>query len=259
MIAMNNGLERAYSQFYKNVHTMFQNTFRLMDTTVWPLTLLLAFTFLAQALNGKPEVIAVVILGMMGWQVVQQTQMGIVSSYMDEFWSNSLTHLFVSPIRLWEFIFGGIMTGILKCIIVLSLFFAAAAILYNIQIPNLPMFAITLIFLFLMGISIGMINLAFIFPRGENAIFLVWTVPDIIIVFSGVYYPLEILPQPLYSVAQLFPSSHAFNLIKQGAGLASADIVALVVLSALWLVGAWIFLSVSYHQAKREGKLVRVA
>lgn len=255
---MNKGIERAYSQFYKNVHTMFQNSFRLMDTTLWPLTLLFAFTFLVQSFAGDPAIVSMVILGMMGWQVVQQTQMGMVTSYMDEFWSNSLTHLFVTPIKLREFLAGGVLTGLLKCAIVLTLFSIAAVLVYNLHVPDLPLFMAGLFFLFVFGISIGMLNLAFIFPRGENAIFLVWTIPDIIVVLSGVYYPLEILPEPLHSFALLLPSSHAFNVIKETVGMAHADWFALVALSIVWFAGAWMFLKSSYRHAKKTGKLVRV-
>ena len=255
---MMNSIQRAYSQFYKNAHTMFQNFFRLMDTTIWPLTLLLAFVFLAQALNNDPAVIVLVVLGMMGWQVVQQTQMGIAVSYMDEFWSNSMTHLFVTPIRLGEFVLGGVLTGLMKCIIVLVLFFIVATFMYGVAIPDPMTFMAALFFLFLFGIALGMINLALIFPHGENAIFLVWTVPDILVVFSGVYYPLGLLPEPLHSLALLLPSSHAFNLIKSTVGMGQADWIALIALSAIWLVGAWLLLRFSFHYAKKTGKLVRV-
>gem|GEM_PF-702260 len=257
--ALRQSLERAYSQFYKNVHLITQNHFRLMDTTIWPLTLLLAFSFLAKALNNDPTVIALVVLGMMGWQVVQQVQMGMATCYMDEFWSNSLTHLFVTPIRLGEFLLGGIMTGLFKCAIVLALFFATASVFYGIQIPDPVAFLAALFFLLLFGISLGMINLAFIFPHGENAIYLVWTLPDILVVLSGVYYPLDILPAPLNYLAQLLPSSHAFNLIKQTLGVGHADILAMVGLSALWLIGSWLLLQNSFRYAKKTGKLVRVA
>ena len=80
---MNKSLERAFSQFYKNFFIMTSNYFRLTDMTIWPLTLLLSFLLLTQALTKDPDVIALVILGMMGWQAVQQTQMGIASGYMD--------------------------------------------------------------------------------------------------------------------------------------------------------------------------------
>ena len=255
---MNNAIRRAYSQFYKSTNLMFSNFFRLMDTTIWPLTLLFAFVFLVQALNNDPQVIALVILAMAGWQVVQQTQMGIAVSYMDEFWSNSLTHLFVTPIRLWEFVLGGVLTGILKCAIVVVLFFITASIMYGITIPDPFTFIAALFFLFLFGISLGMINLALIFPHGENAIFVVWTIPDILVVMSGVYYPLELLPQPLYSIVQFLPSSHAFNLIKQTVGMGTADWLALIALSAAWLIGSWMLLVFSYHYSKKTGKLVRV-
>lgn len=253
------GFERAYSQFYKNTQLMFLNHFRLMDTTVWPLTLLLGFAFLAQALNNDPAVIVLVVLGMAGWQVVQQTQMGMATCYMDEFWSDSLTHLFVTPIRLREFLLGGIMTGLLKCAIVLALFFGTVGIVYKVSVPDPFGFAAGIFFLFVFGISLGMLNLALIFPRGENAIFAVWTIPDILVVFSGVYYPLEALPEPIHSLSLLLPSSHAFNLIKETLGMAKADWTALIGLSALWLLGAWLLLRNSFHYAKKTGKLVRVA
>lgn len=253
--ALRRSLERAYSQFYKNMHTMFQNYFRLMDTTIWPLTLLMAFAFLAKALNDGPDVLMLVILGMMGWQIVQQTQMGMATCYMDEFWSNSLTHVFVTPIRLGEFLLGGIMTGLFKCAIVLALFFAAASLFYGMHIPDPAGFMAALFFLFIFGISIGMLNLALIFPRGENAIFAVWTIPDIFVVFSGVYYPLGLLPEPLHFLAQLLPSSHAFNLIKETLGMAKTDWVALIGLSAAWLLGSWLLLQNSFHYAKKAESL----
>jgi len=256
---MNNSLGRAYSQFYKNTKLMSQNLFRLMDTTIWPLTLLFGFVFLTRAINNDPMVVAMVVLGMIGWQVVQQTQMGIAVSYMDEFWSHSLTHLLVTPIRLWEFVLGGIMTGILKCAIVTVLFFITMHFAYGVSIPDPFSFFAALFFLFIFGISIGLINLAIIFPHSENAIFLVWTIPDILVIFSGVYYPLELLPDPLHSIALLLPSSHAFNLIKQPFGLASADWFSLILLSVIWLVGSWMLLQFSFNGAKKSGKLVRVA
>src|SRR3989344_8783748 len=258
-MTMNENLERAYSQFYKNTHMMFNSFFRLMDTTIWPMTLLLAFAFLAQSLNNDPAIITMVILGMMGWQIVQQTQMGIAVGYMDEFWSNSLTHLFVTPIRLGEFILGGIMTGLFKCAIVTILFFITAQFFFSASVPDLSGFIIALFFLFIFGISLGMINMALMFPLRENAIFVVWTIPDVLVVFSGIYYPLEILPQPLYTLAQFLPSSHAFNLIKETTGFAKADMTALIVLSAVWLIGAWLLLIFSFRFAKKTGKLVRLA
>lgn len=256
---MIDSFERAYSQFYKNVHTMFSNLFRLMDTTIWPLTLLLAFVFLASALNNEPNVLLLVVLGMMGWQVVQQTQMGLAVSFMDEFWSHSLTHLFVTPIRLAEFVLGGVMTGLLKCAIVLGIFFVTAHFFYGVSIASPVVFVAALFFLFLFGVSLGMINLGLMFGHGENAIFVVWTIPDILVVFSGVYYPLEILPFPINALAQVLPSSHAFNLIKETVGMASTDWIVLIGLSVIWLAGSWLFLNYSYRRAKKTGKLVRVA
>lgn len=256
---MNDFLRRSYSQVFKNMRLMMQSPFRLFDASIWPLTSLFAFLFLVNSFSSDPSFLLLIIMGMMGWQAVQQFQMGISSNYMDEYWSHSLTHLFITPIRLTEFVFGGVLSGFVKFALVTVLFFVATNLVYSYAIPNLALFAVAVFFLVLFGISVGMLNLGFMFLYGENAISLAWTLSDILVVLSGVYYSISILPGPLHLFAQILPSTYAFDLIKSMIGIATPDWNALIALSAIWLLGTFLFLRFAYHRAKKTGRLVRVA
>ncbi|MBI2597970.1 MAG: ABC transporter permease [Candidatus Diapherotrites archaeon] len=256
---MKHALERIISQPFKNLRLMLRSPFRFLEVSVWPLTFLFLFIFMVQSFDPKPKVLEMVIMAMAGWQAVHHAQMGIGTTYMDEYWSQSLAHLFISPLRLTEFVIGGILTGLAKLAIVLVLFLVTVFFFYGIWILDWASFLIALFFLFLFGVSIGMLNLSAMFLFGENAISLVWTTADIFVVLSGVYYSVSILPKSLQLIAGFLPSLHAFNLLKSTVEPLAVDWVSLSVLSLAWLAGSFAVLKYAFFAAKKTGKLVRVA
>lgn len=259
MILLNRAIERVISQPFKSLKLLFKSPFRFLEVSVWPLTFLFLFIFMVKAFEPDPGLLQVVIMAMAGWQAVHHAQMGIGSTYMDEYWSQSLTHLFISPIRVGEFVLGGVLTGLAKLLIVLVLFVVTVFAVYGITIANWALFVIALFFLFVFGIAVGMLNLAAMFVYGENAISLVWTVTDIFVVLSGVYYSISVLPQALQGIAHVLPSTYAFDVLKSLIQPLTIDWTALVLLSLVWLLGSFFVLNRAFHFAKKTGKLVRVA
>lgn len=250
---------RSYSQLYKNVKLLFQNGFRWFDIFLWPLITMLSITFFIEYLQGTPRIFVLVILGMMGWRAVYHAQFEIAGNYMEEYWSNSLTHLFITPIRLSELVFGGVLSGLAKSVLVGALFYLIGHALYGFLVPDWSGLLLGGFFLFLFGTALGMITLGLMFRFTSNAFPLAYTLPDIFVLLSGVYYPITVLPKFIQPIAQLLPSTHAFNLIKATLGLGTVDWGFLVGLSAVWLAGAFILLQYFYREAKKSGRLVRVA
>ncbi len=256
---MNESVERAFSQAFKNFRLLFKNPFRWFDVTLWPLILLFSITFFVSYLQSDARVIAMVILGVMGWRAVYHAQMEIASNYMEEYWSNSLTHLFITPIRTIEFVLGGIASGVFKFMLVFFMFYIIGIFLYGLVIPDPFTFFVAVCFLFVYGISLGMITLGMMFLFTSEAFSLSFTVPDIFVLISGVYYPITVLPGPVQTLAMLLPSTHAFNMIKSTLGFAQYDFGALVILSIAWFLLSYAFLEFTFRRAKKTGKLVRVA
>ncbi len=256
---MNQMIERIASQPFKSLKLLSKSPFRFLDVSVWPLTFLFLFIFMVRAFAPSPELLQLIIMAMAGWQAVHHAQMGIGTTYMEEYWSQSLTHLFISPMRLSELVIGGIITGLVKLLIVITLFVIAVFTVYGITISNWALFSTALFFLFLFGIAIGMLNLSAMFLYGEHAISLVWTISDIFVVLSGVYYSISVLPAPLQAIAGLLPSTYAFDLLKSTIEAVSVNWANLIALTVIWLVGSFLILNRAFAMAKKNGKLVRVA
>lgn len=256
---MNESVQRAYSQAYKNFKLLFKQGFRLFDVTLWPLLLFFSLSFFLVFLNATPQMISLVVLGILGWRAVYHAQFEIAVNYMEEYWSNSLTHLFATPIRLVELIMGGIISSIFKLLVVWIILLAVAVSFYGFAMPDWGVFLIASFFLFLFGASLGMITLGLLLRYGEPVFSLAYTVPDIFVLFSGVYYPISVLPLFLQQVAFWIPSTHAFGLFKELFGIETVNWSALIGMTVLWLVGSYLFLRHSFSQTKKSGKLVRVA
>ena len=258
-MAMNEFFSRAYSQAFKNFRLLFKNPFRWFDVTLWPLILLFSITFFVSFLQSGQNIIIMVVLGIIGWRAVYHAQMEIAATYMEEYWSNSLTHLFITPIKTIEIVLGGTVSGLFKFLLVFAMYYIVAAYFYGFYIPDILTFAIALAFLFVYGIALGMITLSLMFLFTSEAFSLSFTVPDIFVLISGVYYPITVLPQPVQAIALLLPSTHAFNMIKSTVGLAQYDFLSLVFFTIVWLALSYAFLEFSFRHAKKTGKLVRVS
>src|SRR3989338_6520439 len=103
-------LLRSYSQAYKNNKLLIKEGFRFFDVTAWPVLLFFSLTLFLTYLNADQKIIQLVIMGIIGWRAVYHAQFEITVSYMEEYWSSSLLHLFASPIKLLEFVAGGIIS-----------------------------------------------------------------------------------------------------------------------------------------------------
>ena len=251
--------ERSYSQAFKNMKLLFKNGFRWFDITLWPLILLFSITFFVSYLQSDHRILSMVILGIMGWRAVYHVQMEIASNFMEEHWSNSLTHLFITPVRTIELVFGGFLSGVVKFAMVFLMYYAVAFAVYGFVLPDLFLVLTAFFFLLVFGISLGMVTLGLMFLFSSNAFSLSFTVPDVFVLISGVYYPISVLPGPVQAFALLLPSAHAFNLLKSTLGFAQYDLPALVITSIAWLVVSYLFVSMAFSYAKKAGKLVRVA
>src|SRR3989338_11466158 len=115
-------LRRVFSQVYKNVLITKRNYLRLFDVTVWPLILLFSITLFVDFFSGDSSLISMVILGVTGWRAVYHMQIDMATGYMEEYWSNSLNHFLISPLRMAEFIIGNTIAGVIKFMLMFGLY-----------------------------------------------------------------------------------------------------------------------------------------
>jgi ABC-2 type transport system permease protein len=146
------------------------------------------------------------------WDVLFRGQLGVSLTFIEEMYSRNLGNLFVSPLRLGEFIAGQLTMSVLRTLIGVggACLFARLLFSYSIfslGIPLVAFFALLLAF----GWSIGLAVSAMILRFGLGAEELAWAAIFLVAPVSGVYYPIGVLPAWLQSVAWALPSAHVFE------------------------------------------------
>lgn len=256
---MDERTSRILSQVYKNLYTLKRQSFRLSDIFIWPMLYLFTITFFVTYIGGDPAYLNLIILGMMGWRTIYFLNLEMVSTFMEEFWSKALPHLFISPISRLEFALGSAISGFMKSIFVILMYLVLTNVLYGFWISDWGVFALAISFMAVIGFSLGLFTLGLAYFFKYDAFNISFIIPDVIVLMSGVYFAVEsVYPSWLLPFIQMLPSTQAFNLIKSMVGFAQADIPLLAGLSAMWLIAAYLFNGYMYEKAKKEGKLARL-
>ncbi|MEP7330302.1 MAG: ABC transporter permease [Betaproteobacteria bacterium] len=146
------------------------------------------------------------------WDVLFRGQLGVSLTFVEELYARNLANLFVSPLRLSEFIAGQIVMSMLRTLIGVggACLFAWLLFRYSIFAMGFPLIAFfTLLIMF--GWAIGLAVSALILRWGLGAEELAWAAIFLVAPVSGVYYPISVLPSGLQAIALALPPAHVFE------------------------------------------------
>ena len=203
----------------------------------------------------------VLLAAVMLWDVMFRGQLGVSVSFLEELWSRNLGHLFVSPLRPYEWIVALLAMSLVRVVIGVCPAALLAIPLYHYSIftLGLPLIAFFTLLL-IMGWALGLIIGALLLRHGLGAESLAWLAVFLLAPASAVYYPVSVLPHWLQYMAWALPSAHIFE------GMRAAmfehvfrldHFVAAAALDVVYIVfGAIIFLY-GFRQARDRGALLQ--
>jgi len=194
--------------------------------------------------------------------------LGIIFEFVTETvawerWEGTIEYTFMAPLSRPTHLFGmgayAVLYGLIRATI---LFFAVAAFI-GIHIPDANFGAA----LALLGIAsfsfigIGMMTSVLPLISPEKGAQLGFVAQGMMLVVSGVYYPVSVMPGWMQGIAKVSPATYALRgdraSIVDGAGLAWADVWPLIVIAVVAIpVGLAIF-QAGERYAKKNGKLKR--
>lgn len=251
-------IQRISAVVYRDIIIMKRNLFRFFDLTLWPLILFLSLTLFVAYVEDDPVILGVVVLGVTGWRAVYHAEIEFAQHYLDEHWSGMLGHYLVSPITLVEMIIGNVIVGISKFIIVAAGYFFLAKIMFNFTVINWPLVILGLIVLTIFGIIIGLFSLGICFIYHENAFAVSYILPDLLVLASGVYYPITVFPIMMQKVIHFIPAYYGFEILKASLGAGTVMLPELIATTLLWLVGGIMFLEATKRYAMRKGLFAKL-
>ena len=232
---------------------LWRSPHRLFDVTLWPLVDVLLFGSLA-AFVGTPgashsqKAAGYLLAGIVLWHVIYQSQIAMSTGLLEETWTRNLLNLMVTPIREIEYVGGVALFGMVKLVMGVGVMVLGAFVFFSFSTWSLgvglvPIGAVLLV----VGWSISLLVMGLVLRWGTGAEALAWGVMFVLLPLSGVFYPTDALPTVLQPIAQLLPTTHAFNALRSlvdGNGsdwpqIAIAAVGAIVLLAlSLWYLVA---------------------
>ncbi|MBI3595678.1 MAG: ABC transporter permease [Nitrospirae bacterium] len=239
---------------------------RMMEIIYWPLLDLLVWGFitlyLARYKEGLPAFVTFFLGALILWDILFRAQQGICISFLEEIWSRNLLNLFVSPLRVGEFLSATMLVSIIKVIGAAIMTVGLAYLLYSFNLFIIGLSLIPFVLnLVVTGWAVGIFTTAIILRFGQEAEVLAWGLAFLFQPVSAVFYPVSVLPPFLQTIAHGIPASHVFEGMRaviETKAFPLNELIWAAGLNVVYLVGAILFFNVMFRIVKMKGLLVRV-
>lgn len=238
---------------------------RLLELAYWPTIQMVLWGLITLHLVGESSWVAqaagVLIAGVLLWDVLFRGQLGVSLCFLEEMWSRNLGHLFVSPLRPWEWVLALMAMSLIRVFIGVLPAALLAILMYQFNIFSLGL-PLILFFANLMitGWWMALIIIALILRFGMGAESLAWLIVFLFAPISAVYYPVEVLPEAVRWLAYILPPAHIFEGMRAvlfGNAFPYGHLAAAVALNALYMMLAAGIFSWFFRQARDHGSLIQ--
>jgi ABC-2 type transport system permease protein len=114
--------------------------------------------------------------------------------------------------------------------------------------------------LVVLGWAVGLFTIGLMLRYGQSAEILAWGINFVLLSISGVFNPVDALPGALQPIAEVLPSTHAFNAVRQildGDPLPWDEVTAALVGSAIALLAGVAYATWMLRVFRRRGLVTR--
>lgn len=225
---------------------------------------------LAVSLIGVAEdnstLLKFLIIGTIFWNYLSIVFGFIGETVTWERWEGTLEYTFMAPVRRYAQLIGSTMFAVAYALIQMVIILGVLIAFFGISFEGGD-FGTAAAFILLGSISfVGVGMMAAILPllyveRGDQMVFVIQSV---ILLFSGVYYKVDVLPEWMQVVAHFSPGTYVLEGVRQGLiyGQPVTELLEnvwpLIVMGAVLIpLGVYVF-GIAERYAKKTGKLKRV-
>jgi ABC-2 type transport system permease protein len=232
---------------------------------VYSLAAALSVAFIGVA-QDDAGLLQVLVIGTIFWNFLSIVFGFIGETVTWERWEGTLEYTFMAPVRRYTQLIGSTFFAVAYAVIQMVIILGVMLLFFDIEFTG-GNFLTAAAFLGLGSISfVGVGMMAAILPllyveRGDQMVFVIQSV---ILLFSGVYYGVDVLPDWMQVVAQFSPGTYVLDGIREGLIKGTPvtalwhDVWPLVLMGVVLIpLGVYVF-GIAERYAKRTGKLKRV-
>jgi ABC-2 type transport system permease protein len=180
-----------------------------------------------------------------------------------ERWEGTIEYTFMAPVSRPVHLIGMGVYAVLYGLLRAAAVFAAVVVFIGIHIPHANYGAAVALLAIASVSFIGIGTMTAVLPlvSPEKGTQLGFVAQGLMLVVSGVYYPVSVLPEWMQWIAKISPATYALRgnreQILHGAGLAWADVWPLLVIGAFSIPIGLVVFKAGERYAKKRGKLKR--
>jgi ABC-2 type transport system permease protein len=238
---------------------------------IWTVANTLTIVFIADGVEATggtldvERVTASLLIGAVIW-----SYLGIVFEILTETvawerWEGTIEYTFMAPLPRAVHLLGMGAFAVLYGVMRTALLFGVVALFFGLSFDGAD-FGAALLLLGVASVSfvgVGMITAVLPLISPEKGAQLGFIAQGLLLVVSGVYYPVEVMPGWMQAIATVSPATYALHGIRasvlDGAGVSAVwgDLWPLLVLGAVAIPAGLLVFRAGERYAKRHGKLKR--
>jgi ABC-2 type transport system permease protein len=249
---------------YKNWLITKKRIFHLVEILFWPFIGLISVGLLTRFLGLESRMVEFVLIGVIALSVVQIGQLDMAYVILYSIWNKSLKHEMAAPVNAFHLIAGPWVMGVFHSLVVFILMCLFSSLAFHLNFLKVGILPLTIFFLGLsfFAASIGILVCAMAFRFGGRAHVGATSLVSLLILVSGIYYPVEILPGPLQGIAALIPLTYFLKYFRSFYGFSPTESHPLFwgfLLTAGYTIVAGFLLHYSIRTAREKGILSQMS
>ncbi len=238
---------------------------------LWTVANTLTIVFIAKGIEASGGTIdvnrqaTILLIGGVIW-----SYLGIIFEILTETvawerWEGTIEYTFMAPLSRVVHLGGMGVFAVIYGVIRSAALFVVVALFFSLTMPEAN-FVAAMVVLAVSSISfmgLGMMTAVLPLISPEKGAQLGFIAQGLLLVVSGIYYPVSVLPGPMQFLANFSPATYALDGIREailegtGVGGLWDELIPLFLIGVISIpVGMWVF-SVGERYAKQHGKLKR--
>jgi ABC-2 type transport system permease protein len=217
--------------------------------------------------QDSPTLLLTLMVGAIFWNYLSVVFSWIAETVSVERWEGTLEYTFMAPVRRWAQLLGSVLYAMAYGLVHTAVIFVALFLFFP-QLDFSNADPLTAIAFMLLGsfsfVGIGMIAAILPLLYVERGAQMTFVLQSVLLLISGVYYSVTILPEWMQVLSRLSPATYVLEGVRaalvRGASLGELlHLVWPLLLAGIVLIpfGLWAF-GRAERYAKRTGKLKRV-
>ena len=217
--------------------------------------------------QDNPELLLTLMVGAIFWNYLSVVFSWIAETIAVERWEGTLEYTMMAPIRRWTQLFGSVVYAMLYGLVHTGVILVVLILFFR-QLDFTGANPVTVGAFMLLGsfsfVGIGMIAAILPLLYVERGAQMTFVLQSCLLLVSGVYYSIEVLPEWMQVLSRLSPATYVLDGVRkgliEGAPVSALlyDVVPLIVMGVVLIpFGLWAF-GRAERYAKRTGKLKRV-